>query len=244
MLGSMRLPNFSGRKVCVIGPSSGVVEDLDGVELSSFDLVVRMNRACEIPIVVNDKEIWEHDVYVRNQTGNRPGAVAGHYTESGFQRAGVKIVLLLCYRWRDVTRLLRHLVQIRSFGSRPQVGVFLPMMISEYARMIDGAKPTTGFVTLAWLLRQPLSALHIAGFSFAQTSYMPGYNDNLATDEQALVRLEADMNDPKRHKPLTEKRVIRRLISEAQERSCKVTVGPTVADALTKNDPTSSSTNR
>lgn len=227
-------PEFAQKKVCLIGPASCAPSDMAGVSVSEFDHVICINRAIETPVALEDGPLDGFDTYVRNIVGNRPGELAGHYTEERLKASGVENVVLIWGKWHDFHRVIRHILHIRSYKTRPNVFIITPDRVKRISKHLNGARPSTGFAILALLCEQKLSRLHVAGFTFFQTAYIPGYNDKISDDDSALAKMKAYARKGKAwtHRPVREKDAAKALFRTSADNGCDLTLGSGVKNAL------------
>ena len=84
-------------------------------------------------------------------------------------------------------------------------------------------------MAIAYFLACPLRELQIHGFTFFQTRYLPGYNDQVTTDEEAKRWVAAS----ERHDPVRERRLVQERLRAAQAAGLTVTLGRHVETHLT-----------
>ena len=225
---------FSGKKVCLIGPAHTAPDDLKGVDLSRYDYVVRLNRAIEIPCVLENGAICEFNTLARSIDGNRAGHMAGHYTEARLEALEIEILIFVWGRWRYCLRMLRHVLEIYGYKRKPSLLIVNPNAVKEISKRLNGARPSTGFTVLYDLCKMSLSELHVAGFTFFQTPYIPNYNDKIEDQEAALKKIHAMTDNGKnwKHHAFRERDLAKVIFRECQAAGLKVTIGPGVDKAL------------
>lgn len=58
--------DYIDKKAIIIGPAITVNDELKGVKLAEFDLIVRMNKAIDTPLIQEEEEIWRQDILFHN----------------------------------------------------------------------------------------------------------------------------------------------------------------------------------
>lgn len=212
----------------IIGPAATVVEDLDGVDVDKFDVIVRLNNAIPAALAAPQVLGGRTDILFHNlnETGPRP---AGAIPPSLLRQAGVKICVYPHWGWQGNKRALMS--KRRALALVPEVRLEVPpaRFYEQLRRDLDGLKPTIGLVAIAYFLACPLRELQIHGFTFFQTRYLPGYNDQVTTDEEAKLWVAAS----ERHDPVRERRLVQERLRAAQAAGLTVTLGRHVETHLT-----------
>lgn len=218
---------FAGKRVIILGPASTALSDVEGLEVDGFDVVVRLNNGIMLAL--------------ENPTalGSRTDVLFHNLNDSGPRSAGAIPVPLL------VEQKLKYLVfphwsfrgsKAKLYEKRDELSsnryfsllVPSPAFCEDVRRSLGGLKPTTGASAILYFLACDLRELHIHGFTFFQTAYLPGYNDEVK-DAVDAAKWVADSNA---HDPALEKVVIARRIDEARRRGMKVILGAGVAQNL------------
>ncbi|MEX5728315.1 hypothetical protein Ga0609869_001668 [Rhodovulum iodosum] len=230
---------LSGKTVLIIGPAGTAEDELQGVDPAAFDIVIRINRAIELESLGQGRGANRFNTYIRNQNGNRAGALAGHYTGANLRARGVENLVFLFYRWRELPKLGRKLIFLPFLRHPLDVWFIGPRFLNALADRLHGAKPTAGMAALEWVLGQEFARFHVVGFTFFQTGYVPGYNDDFTSDASAEARLKGLMTRDKTysHKPDFERAYFRRRVAEERARGKRVILGRHVAEALGKDVP-------
>jgi len=216
---------FSGARILVIGPAVSAEAELADVDFSDFDLVIKMNRSLETPVMHRGAPSYFHNVYFRNQQRS-DSPLAGRITAANLRRAGVKTIFFFVHHWREYPRLWRKLLRLRRMRLGIATHVLGPAVLATIGRPIAPHKPTAGFILLALLLAQDFARLHIVGFTFFQTRYVPGYNDRVAEDAQALAW--ATRNG--KHSPEAERLAMRKML--AARPGADIVLGAKLAEVL------------
>ncbi|MFP5077243.1 hypothetical protein ACLE20_08030 [Rhizobium sp. YIM 134829] len=211
---------FAGLRVIIIGPAATVVEDLAGIDVDGFDVIVRLNNgippALAAPAVLGARtDILFHNL---NETGPRP---AGAIPPELLRRAGVKICVFPHWGFQGNKRALER--KRRELSGVSEVSLQVPpaRFYEGLRRDLDGLKPTIGLVAIAYFLACPLRELQIHGFTFFQTRYLPGYNDQVTTDEDA----RRWVGSSERHDPARERLLVQQTLQRARDRDLTVTLG-------------------
>lgn len=210
---------FAGTRVLLLGPARTLAEDLAGLRLSEFDLVVKMNNGLHLPVTEDGRESWRCDVLFHSLTeGAKPVAPAD------LARAGVRV---LVHRTTGRGRLPETLAARRRLAP-VALRIVPPARYKALAVRLGGASPTTGLVALDAILAARPARLAVAGFTFFATRYAPGYDDRDRTDADSLARVRAAGH----HDPEAERRLVRDLLAQARTAGLDLHLGPQVAEAL------------
>lgn len=218
---------FKEKKIIVIGPAKTVVEEMKDVNLASFDLIVRMNRAIEVPLRIGQQEFWNIDILFYNlkETGDRP---AGRLTKDKLVRSKVRIVIAPIGGAANASKLLSASLRYKFRGIRSQVLMMPEDSYARIRRMLNGFSPTTGFAALAFFLECDFDCLHIIGFTFFQTKYVEGYNDSLTHDSEGYAWAQRrNIHDPK-----AEAALFSEMASQGIRQGREITLGKHVAQSL------------
>lgn len=218
---------FAGQRVIIIGPAATVLDDLSGVDVDGFDVIVRLNNgipaALASPQVLGSRtDILFHNL---NETGPRP---AGAIPPDLLRRAGVKICVFPHWGFQGNKRAFDRKRQ--ALADMPEISLQVPpaAFYEQLRRDLDGLKPTIGLVAIRYFLGCPLRDLQIHGFTFFQTRYLAGYNDQVKTDEEARDWVGAS----ERHDPLRERRLVQEAVRAARAAGRQVTLGRNVETYL------------
>jgi len=227
-------PDLSGQSVAIIGPAACAESDISHLDLNEFDHIVRINRSIETPVVYRGKPLWRHDIYIRNQLPNEPGSLAGFFNDENIRRCETEKIILTIFRWRYLLRSIPKILSIWSIGPRLDIYFIGPRFCQRLTQLLGGARPTTGFVALAYLMERECSLLNISGFTFFQTGYINGYNDEFLSDQAARERLERFEQLEKTwvHKPNRERDAFRGLLDQNNTHKTRVVLGRGVSQAV------------
>lgn len=210
---------FRGQRVLLIGPARTVEDDLSAIETSGYDIVIKMNNSLDTPIHAGGLEPFQCDVLFHSLTSDvRP------ITSDMLKRANVR---LLVHRTPKRSAFLSTLLASDRYSDACSVKNIPFHFYDELSEMLDGAAPTTGLVCSRFFLDAPIREIAIVGFTFFSTSYVDGYNDTVATDEEAIARVE----DTGHHVPRLEARLLFELVELARGRGTRVILGKNLVDA-------------
>ncbi|WP_281827431.1 hypothetical protein [Jannaschia rubra] len=201
----LRPSEFRDLRVMVIGPAETVTEDLEGTDVDSYDVVVRLNNGLMLSEARPDVLGRRTDVLFHNlrEEGERS---AGAIPASRLNALGVGMVVYP--HWRN--RRLRDLywakrAELRRDGG-PPVRIVPPRMTDRIRRAIGDRPPTVGTSAVMFFLDCPIAELAIHGFTFFETAYASGYNPAVRTGAEARAWVDARGA----HEPLSEKAALRR----------------------------------
>jgi hypothetical protein len=212
---------FAGARVLVLGPARTLADDLAGLRLADFDLVVKMNNGLHLPVAEDGAESWRCDVLFHSLTeGAKPVAPAD------LARAGVRV---LVHRATGRGRVPLTMEAARRFAPLgTAVRIVPPARYAALSARLGGASPTTGFVCLDAVLSSPFARLAVAGFTFFATRYAPGYDDRDRADADSLARIRASGH----HDPEAERRLLRDAFARAARQGRRIDLAPGVRAAL------------
>jgi len=186
---------FDGKRIIVIGPAKTVVEELKNVKLTDFDVIVRMNRAIDVPLAGGN--FRRVDVLFHNlkETGDRG---AGKITSKKIRQCGTKIVMFPGGGAGKASLVAKARIKMLFRCVRVKIGMVPADIYGRIRHSLSGFSPTTGMVALTYFMESKFQSLDIVGFTFFQTKYMEGYNDDLARDEDGFAWAERrNIHNPK-----------------------------------------------
>lgn len=215
---------FAGRGVLVLGPARTLQDDLAGLRLAEFDLIVKMNNGLHLPVTEDGRPSWRCDVLFHGLTAD-----AAPVTPEALARAGVRC---LVHRTTGRGRFPLTLEAGRRLAP-VEVRLVPPAAYAALSARLGGASPTTGLVGLDFLMGCDTARLAVAGFTFFATRYAPGYDDRDRADADSLARVRGAGH----HDPEAERRLVGEMISEAARRGRPVELGPGVRAALEAGAP-------
>lgn len=200
---------FSGLRVIIVGPAETLVDDLQGVDVDGFDVVVRLNNG--ISLAQSQPELFGRrtDLLVHNlrETGPRN---AGAIPASLLRRESVGTLVYPHWRRsfdRQVYRSKRNSMK-REGG--PPVKILPPDLMHQIRAALDDRAPTVGLSAMLFFLASPAKELALHGFTFFETAYASGYNDAVKSPADARAWVDARGV----HEPLSEKLLLRKWLAE------------------------------
>lgn len=221
-------PNFfRDKKIIVIGPAKTVTEEIKNIQISDYDIVVRMNRAIDFPIALNGDLLWRIDILFHNlkESGDRG---AGLITQEKCIRSGLKLIIFPAGGKDKLKNLLIAKLKMLLRSVKAQVRMIPEDAYLRARNSINGYSPTTGFMVLFFLMRCDIKKLHVIGFTFFQTKYIEGYNDNLKNDENAILWA----TNKNIHNPTLEKVSIKKLLYNGRVLDPRIILGKYVLKSL------------
>ncbi|WP_275783718.1 hypothetical protein [Pararhizobium gei] len=214
---------FRGKRVVIIGPAETVMDDLSGVDVDAFDVVVRLNNGIALsqqrPAALGSRtDILFHNL---KEDGERS---AGRIPEQFLREHGIRFCVFPHGGFKGNKTRLHE--KRRELGAYAQIVLRVPPtdLCERMRRDLGGMLPTVGTSAILFFLAGDVGELAIYGFSFFETPYLAGYNDVIATGASALAWAAASQV----HEPSREKRLIARRIAEAERSGIRVTLGRNV----------------
>ena len=212
--------DFLGKSVLVIGPAASVHDDLQALDFSGFDVVVKMNNAIHTEFNVDASNPLRCDVLFHSFRGaTKPVAV------DDLRTANVKFVVHRTLKQRAFLATLRL---EEKFGAVAKLKIVPIEKYTALANQLGGHAPSTGMICAEFFLHAPISRLALVGFTFFATRYVNGYDDTVISDETALARIEAAQY----HSPIHEARLIHQLITEARAAGKNIHIGAHMDQAM------------
>lgn len=221
---------FRDKRVVILGPAQTLFDDMQGLDVKSFDFIVRLNNGIALAL--------EHP----EKLGSRTDILFHNLNEDGARNAGaIPPSLLIQHKVRfcvfphwgfkgSKTRKTRLYAKRKELSVYPQVSLVVPpaKFCEQVRRDLAGNQPTTGTSAILFFLQCDLKELQLHGFSFFETRYVPGYNHAVTTDKEAQDWAAASTV----HDPSREKAPIRNSIAEARKAGMTVILGNNVARFL------------
>ncbi|AJD42369.1 hypothetical protein RGR602_CH03052 [Rhizobium gallicum bv. gallicum R602sp] len=214
---------FAGKRVIIIGPAQTVVEDLENVSVDGYDVIVRLNNGIALaqknPSVLGSRT----DVLFHNlmEHGDRS---AGAIPAPLLREQGVRFLVFPHWGFKgSKSRLYKKREELHGCQATELV-VPSTRFCEGVRRQLDGFQPTVGASAILFFLSAQCREVAIHGFTFFQTPYLLGYNDAVATADEARAWAAASYV----HDPAREKTVVMRYISAAEQRGVRVALGANV----------------
>lgn len=214
---------FRGKSVIIIGPAETVVEDLENVSVDDYDVVVRLNNGIALaqrnPTVLGLRT----DVLFHNlvEHGDRS---AGAIPAPLLEEQGVRFLVFPHWGFKgSKSRLYKKREELHGFHVTELV-VPPTGFCERVRRLLEGFQPTVGTSAILFFLSAQPREVAIHGFTFFQTPYLLGYNDAVATADEARAWAAASSV----HDPSREKEAVKSYIAAAEQRGVRVALGANV----------------
>jgi hypothetical protein len=221
---------FRGKRVVVLGPAQTIFDDLQGLDVESFDFIVRLNNGIALALEHPERLGRRTDILFHNL--NEEGArSAGAIPPSLLLQQKVRFCVFPHWGFKgSKARKARLFQKKKELSPYPQISLVVPpaAFCEQVRHDLAGYQPTTGTSAILYFLQCDLKELQLHGFSFFQTPYVPGYNDAVVTNKDALQWAAASNV----HDPSLEKVPIRRGIEQARKKGMAVILGQEVARFL------------
>jgi hypothetical protein len=211
----------------IVGPAATAPRDLQKIDLAEFDLVVRINRAASL-LSGSQSDRRDPSCVVFHSLEERGARAAGVLDPKKLKESNVRSVVFPHGKDRNLSRVFWYGKRKGLFDSGISVKMVPPDAYKRMRERIENAKPTTGFVALNELMDASIAQLHVAGFTFFQTRYMDGYNDQIKCNEDAMAWAMA----PGAHAPTLECADFRRRCTTRDFQCEKLTLGEGMAELL------------
>ncbi|TGN55581.1 hypothetical protein E4L95_14930 [Paracoccus liaowanqingii] len=214
--------DFNGKNILVVGPANTVHNDLLFIDKSKIDIVVRMKNGIHTSIDLWNEDSLRCDVLFHSfRSGSQP------VTIEDLNHAGVKLII---HRTLKKSSFLDTLLAEKKFGDVAQIKIIPYERYSYLTENLGGYAPSTGMVCADFFLNTPFSSLTFVGFTFFSTRYVPGYNDKISSDEDAL----STVKDAGHHSPSHEAHLIRDLVCDAKRSGKDVYLSESMQQAMDK----------
>ncbi|MCE6962067.1 hypothetical protein LAZ40_23805 [Cereibacter sphaeroides] len=219
--------DFADKRVLIIGAASCVSEELDRLDPADWDVIVRMNKAIDVPVIWHGKPFPRCDVLFHS-FGTEGIRAAGEVTAAKLRHTGTHT---LVHRTTGKSLFLRTLEEdrrLREEGSPARMRIVAPEFYKGLMRELGGHSPTTGATAICWFLGCNTRRLGIVGFTFYTTRYFPGYQDHVQSDADApAYGLHKGIHDPE-----AERKMIARKVGHARAAGKSVVLGHEVERVL------------
>ncbi|MDP9840036.1 hypothetical protein J2T09_004816 [Neorhizobium huautlense] len=218
---------FRDKKIIVVGPASTAIDELRGVNLDDYDIVVRMNKAIDVPLEIDGKNIWRCDILFHNFVEDGPRS-AGKISQDGLCRSNVKTVVYRATSKRKIFEILSLSRRVPFSNSGVSFKIIPVEFYDRLKVRLNGCSATTGLICLAFLLRCDFSHLKIIGFTFFRTPYVAGYNDEVRSSSDALAWARA----AGQHDPEKELQVFEEELAQAARSGRNISLGFRLASII------------
>jgi len=220
---------FEDKSVIIVGPAESSFTYMRGPEIDEFDIVVRLNSS---PIHLNR---------FSERIGGRTDVLFHSFFEDGDRGTGrielehvltQKIGHIVCpitdrkyYKFLLTQR--RRLKQRLSSVDGLTIAITPLETYNELKRRLDGTVPTTGLLTIAFLLGCKTRELHITGFTFFAGKYVPGYRDTIQTLSDVQNWIANSIHDPQK-----ERLVFKQMYESAVDNNKRVVLDSDLTDII------------
>lgn len=215
---------FDGKRIIVVGPAASSLNYLPAEEIDKFDYIVRINSSHHNMESTKSRSGSRTDVLFHNllEEGERS---AGRIEKAKLEAQKTQLIV-----FPNTTRgnYRTYLSKRRKFA-RENIKIYrTPLKIYRMLFKHLGVAPTTGLTTLAFFLGCKVAELHITGFTFFTSAYVPGYKENVDTDED-IKKWASDSQ----HNMSDELEVFRQLYSSSVANKLNVKLDRELADLVT-----------
>ena len=212
--------DFDGKKILVVGSANTVLDDLQNIDISNIDIVVKMNNGIHTPLNFWNEDSLRCDVLFHSfGNGTQP------ITLDNLNQAGVKWIV---HRTLKKSSFLDTLLTEQRFEGAVKVKIIPCERYNYLSEKLGGYAPSTGMVCADFFLNTPFSSLTFVGFTFFSTRYLPGYDDKITSDEAALSKVK----DAGHHSPAHEARLIYALTAKAKADSKNIYISKSMQQAM------------
>ncbi|WP_128253934.1 hypothetical protein [Falsirhodobacter deserti] len=214
--------DFVGRRVLIVGPAKTVHDELKAIDVSGYDIVVRMNNGLFSEFKDSSGVPLGCNVLFHSLTHD-----LRKVTPNDLRRAGVKLVV---HRTPKRSAFLSTLLAERDLKRIAQVKIIKPERYDELAARLGSFSPTTGLVCASFFLGAPVSEVAIVGFTFFSTKYVQGYDAAVTSDAIALERVVSAGH----HSPYAEAALFHELVERARAEGRNVVLGRQVEESVAR----------
>ncbi len=220
---------FEDKRVIIVGPAESSLTYMRGPEIDEFDIVVRINSS---PIQLTR---------FSERIGGRTDVLFHSFFENGDRGTGrIELEHVLAQKTGYIVcpitdrKYYKFLLnQRRQLKQRltPVDGLTIAITpletYDELKRRLDGTVPTTGLLTIAFLLGCKIRELHITGFTFFAGKYVPGYRDTIQTLSDIQNWIANSIHDPQK-----ERLVFKQMYESAVDNKKRVVLDSVLMDIV------------
>lgn len=181
---------IKNKSVAIVGPASYLEGSGLGKEIDNHDLVIRINRGCEL-IKDYSKDIGEKTDILYSCLIEKPEN-AGKVDLDDLKCLDLKYLCTTPPPQQDGTSLFTDIHPLVDRAKFNRISEVIPTRIVDHVFWNSIAKeiksrPTTGYVAIFDLIRYNPSKISVYGYSFYLTGILKGYKSGIVgTTEQAL----------------------------------------------------------
>lgn len=204
--------DFYGKRILIIGPARTGPIELSDIDVGRFDVVVKMNNGIYTPVDALAKK-YRCDILFHSLTDDTKPVPPAQ-----IERCGVSTIV---HRLPKRSAFLRTLIEEDRYKAAAEMKILPYEYYQDLSVKLNGYSPSTGLACTSFFLGSDAAEVAIVGFTFFSTSYVPGYDVSVDSDEASRKRVEQAGH----HSPQHEARLMAILIEQAQERGVHVLVG-------------------
>jgi hypothetical protein len=193
---------FEGKSVIIVGPAESSLTYMRGPEIDKFDIVVRINSS---PIQLNRfsgrlggrTDVLFHSFFEEGDRGT--GRIELEHVLA--QKTGHIVCPITDRKYYKFLLTQRRRLKQRLTSVDGLIIAITPLeTYKKLKQRLDGTVPTTGLLTIAFLLECKIRELHITGFTFFAGKYVPGYRDTIQTMSDAQNWISKSVHDPQKER--------------------------------------------
>jgi hypothetical protein len=211
--------DFCKKSVLIVGPARTGPLELEALDVSRFDIVVKFNNGIFVP-----NEAFEDsnrcDILFHSLTRDTKPV-----TSALVAKCGVKTIV---HRLTKRNNFLKTLIEEERFEGVAELKVIPYTDYESLSAQLGGYSPTTGLTCANFFLNSQAFEVAIVGFTFFSTRYVAGYDDSVETDDGSYTRVVTAGH----HSPRQEARLMQSLIKAAEERRMHVVIGSRMREAM------------
>jgi hypothetical protein len=214
---------FSGKRILIIGPARTGPMELSDLNVDCFDIVVKMNNGIFTPVHALKNENRCNILFHSLTSDTKPVPTAQ------IEKCGVSKIV---HRLPKRSAFLRMLIEEERYKAVAEMKILPYEDYQNLSAKLNGYSPSTGLACASFFLGSNAAEVAIVGFTFFSTSYVPGYDLSVESDEASRNRVERAGH----HSPQHEARLMGNLIEQAQERGVHVVVGSEMRNAMLRTE--------
>lgn len=211
---------FDNKRVIIVGPASGVVEDARNINIDDYDTIIRMNNGVMHSAGFNGALGSRTDLWIHNFRfgGERS---AGGISSSLISDNNVKCIVYPTLTAATLKLFLSHFCELKRKIKSVDVSYFPPSEYRSLCKEFYPYSPTIGSIIINHVLSKDFDELCIIGMSLFKTAYQNEYNEK-AND---VTKTRKWVEEGGVHNPDYEFGITSRAILEAIESGKNVVLG-------------------
>lgn len=180
---------FKNTCVALVGPSPSIIGMRQGPHIDKYDLTARLNSALPLDptnfIDIGSRcEVLFSSLFTNRRSGIDPGVPID---PDSWVDQGVEQSICAYPRWKDAF----HRDVGEYVKNHPNTLPFAWATRTQYhhqCKRLGGARPTTGYAAINYLLDQPIKEIFVTGFTFMRDGYQKQYRDITVEQSQKVVK--------------------------------------------------------